>query len=150
MKKGDCMTFNELFFPVIGAAVLSQVLKCVIHFAQHQEVNLSLLVFEPGGMPSTHAAVVTALTTTLYLTHADTAIFAVSLIFSLIVMADAIGVRREAGETARRINQMLGVMKTLKKRGVSTVREVLGHTPLQVVAGIMLGMLVALFFFNYF
>lgn len=144
------MTFNELFFPVIGAAVLAQVLKCVIHFMNHEEVNLSLLVFEPGGMPSTHAAVVTALTTTLYLANADTAIFAVALIFSLIVMADAIGVRREAGETAHRINQMLKVMGTMKRKGVTGVREVLGHTPLQVIAGVVLGMLVALFFFSYF
>ncbi len=144
------MSFNELFFPVVTSAILSQGIKVALHFWNHQNVDLSLLLFEPGGMPSTHAAMATALTTTLYLIKADTSVFAVALLFSLIVMADAVGVRREAGETARRINQMIQVLRSVKKRGVTKVREVLGHTPLQVAGGIVLGMLVALFFFSYF
>ncbi|MDO8642825.1 MAG: divergent PAP2 family protein [Candidatus Woesearchaeota archaeon] len=144
------MSFNELFFPVVTSAILSQGIKVALHFLNHQKVDLSLLLFEPGGMPSTHAAMATALTTTLYLIKADTSVFAVALLFSLIVMADAVGVRREAGETARRINQMIQVLRSVKQKGVTKVREVLGHTPLQVAGGIVLGMLVALFFFNYF
>lgn len=142
--------FNKLFFPVIAAAVIAQGLKFFIYWGRYKKAELSVLVFEPGGMPSTHAAIVTALTTTLYLRRVDTTVFAVSLIFSLIVLADAIGVRREAGETARRINQMVGLMKGLRAHGVTTVHEVLGHTPLQALAGVVIGLLVALFFFSYF
>ncbi len=141
------MSFNKLFFPIIAAGVLSQGIKFLMHAWKHKKADLALLVFEPGGMPSTHAAVVTALTTTLYLRRVDTATFAVSLIFSLIVMTDAIGVRREAGETARRMNQLI---ITMRRTRIEKVHEVFGHTPVQVVAGVILGLVVALFFFSYF
>ncbi len=144
------ITFNQLVLPIVAAALLSQVLKVIIKSWKHQESDMSVFLFEPGGMPSTHSAMVTTLTTTLYLAEVDTALFTICLLFSCIVMVDAVGVRREAGENARRINQMLEAFTSKKGKKIKHVREVLGHTPVQVFAGIVIGLLVATFFFSYF
>ena len=98
-----------------------------------------------GGMPSSHSAVVTCLATMIGKNLGfDTPMFAMSLIFAMVVMYDAAGVRRAAGKQARLLN------KIVETPGLSSVQvqeklvEVLGHTPLQVIVGAILGIVVGL------
>ena len=98
-----------------------------------------------GGMPSSHTAVVTTISTMIGRFEGfDTSIFALAVIFSLVVMYDAAGVRRAAGKQARLLN------KIIETPGLSSVQvqerlvEVLGHTPLQVLVGAFIGITVGM------
>lgn len=141
--------FNKLLFTIITAVIMAQGIKFIVHLIKHEKFDIATLLFEPGGMPSTHSAAVSALTASLYLTKADPAIFAISLVFSLIVMADALGVRYEAGENAKRINLLISAIGAMKKKNIhmhiQKVREILGHTPSQVFCGALIGIAVAIF-----
>ena len=100
-----------------------------------------------GGMPSSHSAVVVSLATMIGKTQGvTTPIFALSVIFAAVVMYDAAGVRRAAGKQAKLLN------KIVETPGLSNVQvqeklvEVLGHTPMQVVVGALIGIIVGLIF----
>ncbi len=98
-----------------------------------------------GGMPSSHSAVVTSLATMVGKAYGiDSAIFAVSLIFAFVVMYDAAGIRRAAGKQAKLLNK---IVETPGLTGVEVSEklvEVLGHTPIQVLVGAMIGVLVGM------
>ena len=98
-----------------------------------------------GGMPSSHSAVVTTLASLIGKYEGfDTPIFAMSLVFAMIVMYDAAGVRRAAGKQARLLNK---IIETPGLSGVEVQEklvEVLGHTPLQVIVGAIIGIVVGL------
>ena len=98
-----------------------------------------------GGMPSSHSAVVTSITTLIGKNEGvDTPIFALSLIVACIVMYDATGVRRAAGKQARLLNK---IMETPGLTGLEVTEklvEVLGHTPLQVFVGALIGIIAGL------
>lgn len=98
-----------------------------------------------GGMPSSHSAVVTSLATMVGKAYGiDSAIFAVSLIFAFVVMYDAAGIRRAAGKQAKILNK---IVETPGLTGVEVSEklvEVLGHTPIQVLVGAMIGVLVGM------
>ncbi len=94
-------------------------------------------------MPSSHSALVTALTTGLGIQEGfDSAIFALAVVFSLVVMYDAAGVRRAAGKQARVLN---AIIEDLNRRQLhpERLRELLGHTPFEVLVGALLGIIVA-------
>lgn len=100
-----------------------------------------------GGMPSSHTAIVVSITTMVGRSQGiNSVIFAVSLIFSLVVMYDACGVRRQAGKQARILNDIVNTP------GLSTVQvreklvEALGHTPLQVIVGAIVGFTAGMLF----
>jgi len=103
----------------------------------------------PGGMPSSHSALVTALTTAVGFSEGfASAAFAICCALSLIVMYDASGIRRAAGKQAEMINAIVEawnekdpLVKEIK------LKELLGHTPLEVAAGAILGIVVAFFIF---
>lgn len=125
--------------------LLAQVSKLGLTFLQEKRLEAHRLV-SSGGMPSSHSALVMGLTTSVGLGHgADSAIFAISLIFSVVVMYDAAGVRLQAGQHADVLNQI--VFELPPEHPVANsfkpLREMIGHTPVQVVAGALLGMLVA-------
>ena len=102
-------------------------------------------LLQPGGMPSSHAAVVTSLATTLGLLYSWTSpFFQLAVVFGSIVIYDAITLRRAVGEHARRINLISC------KEGVSSQDNLLenfGHTPSEVFIGVLIGVLIALIFF---
>jgi acid phosphatase family membrane protein YuiD len=100
-----------------------------------------------GGMPSSHTAMVMGLTTSIGRFNGVTSpLFAVALIFSFVVMYDAAGVRRAAGRQAALLNRL--VEDLFSQRGVKEeqLRELLGHTPVEVLAGAALGVAVGLLF----
>lgn len=98
-----------------------------------------------GGMPSSHSAVVVSISTLIGKNYGvDSAIFALSLIFALVVMYDACGVRRAAGKQAKLLNEIVNTpgLSTLEVKG--KLQEALGHTPVQVFVGALIGLIAGL------
>lgn len=113
---------------------------------RHKRFNISWL-FDTGGMPSAHSATVSSLATAVGLYYGfHSIIFLAVLIFSFITMFDAAGVRRSVGRQAKILNQILDEFQ--QKGGVheQKLKELLGHTPVEVFAGAFLGILIAVLF----
>lgn len=136
---------NPTFVSGLFAWIIAQSTKVFLNFFVERKWDLRLL-FASGGMPSSHSALCTALTTSVALCHgvADS-LFPVCLGFSLIVMYDAIGVRRHAGMQAQVLNMIVEDLFQGHPISQRKLKELLGHTPSQVFAGAMLGILVACF-----
>lgn len=121
-----------------------QSFKVIYELATTKKFNFKRII-GAGGMPSSHTAVVTTLAAMVGKSEGfDTPIFAMALIFSLVVMYDAAGVRRAAGKQARLLNK---IVETPGLSGVEVQErlvEVLGHTPLQVLVGAVIGIAVGL------
>ena len=98
-----------------------------------------------GGMPSSHSAISVCLATIMGMQYGfESGIFAFSVVFALVVMADAAGVRRAAGKQAALLNKLANSTKEF--RAEKDLKELLGHTPVEVFAGAALGILVAVIF----
>ena len=134
---------------VIQAAALAWAI------AQGMKVILTLIiskrfdstrVFGSGGMPSSHTATVAALCTSCAIGEGiDSAVFAISVVLAIIVMIDATGVRRETGKQSRALNIIVEeLFKSNEKTFDTHFKELIGHTPLQVVFGFITGMVAAL------
>lgn len=136
---------NPTFVSGFVAWFVAQSTKVLLNFFVERKWDLRLL-FASGGMPSSHSALCTALTTSVALCHgvADS-LFPVCLGFSLIVMYDAIGVRRHAGMQAEVLNMIVADLFQGHPISERKLKELLGHTPSQVVGGALLGLLVACF-----
>lgn len=103
---------------------------------------------ETGGMPSSHAASVAALTTAVGLEEGfRSALFSATLFFSLIVMYDAAGLRRAAGRQAVVLNRLIDEHFKHPEEGTQKLMELLGHTPLEVLVGALLGTLSAVLWY---
>lgn len=134
----------KYIIPAVLAWAIAQVTKVFLVSMRQRRLNLRVLA-ETGGMPSSHSAIVTGLTTAVgRLNGVDSAPFAVALILSVVVMYDATGVRRAAGRQAAVLNRL--VEDLVAQRGVREVRlrELLGHTPVEVLVGACLGIAVGL------
>ena len=129
--------------------LIAQTMKVLIGVVTKKRFNFRWLV-GTGGMPSSHAAGVTAMTTAVGLYHGvDTALFGVALMFTVVVISDAQGVRRAAGQQATILNQIMDDIYWKKKIQEDRLKELLGHTPFQIFAGIGVGLAVA-FLLDYF
>ncbi len=144
-------TLNDLIHnPVLVCTacswLLAQVLKTFLYTAINRTFNAERLV-GTGGMPSSHSATVCGLTTSIFLTcGAESVEFAIAVALSLIVMYDALGIRRQAGKQARIINEMMDTFANMGQQDISgdvRLKELVGHTPLQVACGALLGIIVA-------
>ncbi|XP_014491498.1 uncharacterized protein LOC106754068 [Vigna radiata var. radiata] len=136
---------NPTFVSGLLAWLIGQSVKVLLNFFFDRKWDFRLL-FASGGMPSSHSALCTALTTSVAICHgvADS-LFPVCLGFSLIVMYDAIGVRRHAGMQAQVLNLIVADLFQGHPMSERKLKELLGHTPSQVFAGALLGFLVACF-----
>ena len=136
---------NEIFISAALGWLVAQVLKTIIHMALTKEFVAERMVGS-GGMPSSHSSTVCALATSTYLQYGSASFeFALAAFFAIIVMYDATGVRRETGIQAKVLNEMIELFSHMGK-GVSIedrLKEFVGHTPLQVFAGAILGILIA-------
>ncbi|NTU27184.1 divergent PAP2 family protein [Bacillus tequilensis] len=151
-------------FPLLSslaAIIFAQVIKVPIQFIVSRRLDWSL-VTSTGGMPSSHSAAVTALSTGVALEHGlGSSLFAVSAIFAVITMFDATGVRRHAGEQAtvlnklvidfnRFVNEAKDFPKAEDKEKQKKLKELLGHQPIEVffggLTGILLTFILAFFF----
>jgi len=128
----------------VAAWFLAQAIKFVEHLVRKHEIDFTLFV-RTGGMPSSHTAACCAVLTSVGIREGFGGTpFAITLLMSLIVMYDAQGVRHAAGQQARILNQMIEELRTQHRIQHSKLAELLGHTRLEVFAGMLLGIAVAL------
>jgi acid phosphatase family membrane protein YuiD len=128
----------------VTAWLIAQVIKVAEDSLRHRRFDLRRLA-SAGGMPSSHTALVLSLTTVIGSKRGlNSAEFAISAIFSVVVMYDATGVRRAAGRQAQVLNRMIDDLFHREGIREERLRELLGHTPVEVIAGALLGILVAL------
>ena len=142
--------FLEIFKnSVIWTAVIgwftAQVLKVIFVFVKHKRLDFRRFVGS-GGMPSSHSSTVMALSTATGLVEGfSSTVFAVSLVLAMVVMYDAAGVRRAAGQQAKILNKIVEDWgKASPADTEKKLKELLGHTPVEVFAGAILGIIIAL------
>lgn len=143
-------TGYEALLAGVLAAFFAQVIKFFIFTIKSRKVNFKIFT-TTGGMPSSHSAGVMGLTTAVGLIEGfDSVLFAMSVGFALITMYDAAGVRRAAGKTAACLNRM---MDDFYKHDVQAIggklKELLGHTPFEVIMGALFGIAFAYFMHFY-
>jgi uncharacterized protein len=135
---------NRVLLVALIACLVAQVLKLAIEIIKNRKLNVQVLV-TTGGMPSAHSALVTALAAGVGQTLGwQTPDFAVAMVFAIIVMYDAAGVRQAAGKQARILNQMIDeLFQENHNFQEDRLKELLGHTPFQVIAGSALGITIS-------
>ncbi len=135
---------NHVLIVALIACFTAQGLKAVIELVRHRKLNLRVMV-GTGGMPSAHSALVTALACGVGQTLGwASPMFAATLVFSIIVMYDAAGVRQAAGKQAKVLNQIIDELFQEKPEiSEDRLKELLGHTPFQVIAGSILGVMIS-------
>jgi acid phosphatase family membrane protein YuiD len=135
---------NRILIASFIAWVIAQFTKTFYELIRYRELKLNRLV-SSGGMPSSHSALVMGLATaTGRVAGLQSAAFAISLVLAAIVMYDAAGVRRAVSVQARILNQMIDEAFQGKPFAEERLRELIGHTPTQVIVGAILGFVVAL------
>lgn len=134
--------FSNLFWIIpLLTGFLAQIIKFVIYSLKERRLAFSWL-FSTGGMPSAHSAGVSCLSVITGFKYGfDSPIFGIVLYFSLLVMYDAAGIRREAGEHAEILNIIVSQISENKELGKQKLKEFLGHSPLEVLMGAVLGIL---------
>jgi uncharacterized protein len=132
-----------LLAPIV-AWVFAQAAKVTLTSVRQRGLNLRVLA-ETGGMPSSHTAIVAGLTTAVG-KHAGLAspAFAIALIFTFVVMYDAAGLRRAAGRQAEVLNRLVEDLVHMRGVQEARLRELLGHTPFEVLVGALIGFAVGL------
>jgi len=142
------LTGNRILNLALIACFIAQALKVIISLITEHKLRWDRL-FETGGMPSSHSALVVALATGIAkLQGTNSPEFAIAACFAIIVMYDASGVRRAAGKQAKILNYMMENWKeTTPEIFEEKLRELLGHTPVQVIVGAILGFCIGLFWF---
>ena len=136
----DLLT-NKFLLVALSSWFVAQVLKTVIYALEHKKLDISRL-FGDGGMPSGHSATVTSLATFCGLHFGFGSFqFALAGILAIIVCHDATGVRQETGKQAAVLNEIIEAFELLAPDKISeaNLKEFVGHTPIQVLAGILLG-----------
>lgn len=137
---------NQIFLATISSWLTAQILKTLIAAKKTKRIDFKLLLGY-GGMPSSHSSTVMTLCTAVGRTIGwDKPLFIVTLIFAFVVMGDAVGVRRSVGQQARVLNIMVDELYEKGTISENRVKELLGHTPIEVIAGAILGIIIAIFF----
>jgi acid phosphatase family membrane protein YuiD len=134
---------NHVLLASLGAWALAQLLKLPLGYLLDRKWDWSLL-FGAGGMPSSHSALIVSAAHSIGLSQGfNSPLYGLALAVALIVLYDAAGVRRQAGEHARVINAILADLASGNPIREEQLKELLGHTPGEVIAGAALGLAVA-------
>lgn len=150
MEKGIILG-NRILDVVFIAWFIAQFYKVVTTIFIDKKLNMKRIL-ETGGMPSSHSSTMSALSTAVGLaTGTENVIFAVALVLTGVVMYDAAGIRRAAGKHAGLLNTLIEryANKIGEKLHDEKLKELLGHTPLEVLVGAILGIVVAFIFKGY-
>lgn len=142
---------NRIFLSAACGWVVAQLLKTLIHMWFNRKFVAERLIGS-GGMPSSHSATVCALATSAGMEYGASSFeFAIAAIFAIVVMYDAMGVRRETGIQAKVLNEMIEMFTHMgKEMSVEEkLKEFVGHTPLQVLMGALLGILISVLMYNF-
>ena len=124
--------------------IFAQIIKVILGIIREKRFNFKWFV-GTGGMPSAHASGVTALASSVGLYAGfDTPLFAIALLFAIVVLFDAQGVRRASGKQAEILNKILDDIYWKKKIQEDRLKELLGHTPIEVLTGVALGVFISL------
>jgi acid phosphatase family membrane protein YuiD len=135
---------NKALMAGLIAWLLAQIIKLPLDYLYSRKWNWALLL-TTGGMPSSHSSLLTATTLGIGLYHGfDTPVFAIAVAITMVVVYDAAGVRRQAGIHAQRINVLFNELLHGHMLNEKDLREVLGHTPLEVIGGILLGFIISI------
>lgn len=135
---------NSVFQASALAWLTAQLLKFFIELIRYRRINFRLLT-SAGGMPSSHSASVSALALGIGLSSGfGTNLFVLALWFAIVTMYDAAGVRRSASIQAHILNQIIAELFQGHPISDTKLRELIGHTPIQVLAGMILGIVIAL------
>ena len=144
------MISNPFLLTAVSSWLIAQVLKTVINAVVQKKFSLERLLGD-GGMPSGHSATVTSLAVMSALTYGTGSFqFAVTTVLAIVVCHDAMGVRQETGKQAVMINEIVRSFRILSEENLQEVKlkEFVGHTPVQVIAGVLLGVINAFVMFS--
>jgi hypothetical protein len=142
---------NMIFLSTVSSMCIAQVLKLVFYLLRSKKKKkwdaIETVLWRTGGMPSSHSAVVCSLSTATGICEGITSThFIISLIFALVVLRDSVGVRRAAGLQAKALNNLGKQLAKFTGQDFHSVKEIQGHTPLEVLVGSCLGILIAIIF----
>ena len=134
--------YKFIIIPFISL-IISQIIKFIIESIKYRKLCFARLFAGSGGMPSTHSSFVSSLATSVYFEVGMTSIiFAITLVFSLIIIYDSMGVRYEAGKQAEVLNDIVEKIKF--PQNIKALKEKVGHKPIEVLCGVIVGMTTAL------
>ena len=141
MSEFSSLLNNSVLFWSLSSCLIAQFFKIIFNFFSTGEIRFGI-IFETGGMPSSHSALITGATSGIgFELGFDNPVFALAVALSLIVMYDASGVRKSAGIQASEINKL---SKTLDPKSEVNLKETLGHTKFEVIVGSFLGPFITL------
>ena len=129
---------NKIIMAIILAGFGAQLVKLIIYWFKHKSLTFHD-IFVTGGMPSSHSAFVVSLATIIYLVEGTSSSFAIALVFAMVVLRDAYGVRRSVGKEGKQIEKLLKLHKVSSKEHYA-----MGHSPKQVLVGSLIGFLVSI------
>lgn len=142
---------NKILITAVFGWFIAQVLKVLLVLIQKKRIDWSRFVGS-GGMPSSHTSFVISLTTAIgYTEGVSSSLFAISAVLSFVVMYDASGVRRATGTQAKVINRLVDSYEETEDVEIfdEKLKELIGHSPLEVFAGAFLGLIIGIIFFEY-
>lgn len=147
MKYVSQFLHNPILAPALTSWLAAQLIKLVLTLIFQRKLDLVRLIGS-GGMPSSHSATVTTTALTAGLVAGfDSLMFGIALMFAFVVMYDAAGVRRAAGKQAKLLNELIENYFSEHYINQKKLKELLGHTPIEVLAGALLGIIVSLAYF---
>ena len=139
------LNYRYIIIPFLTFCCI-QTFKVIWEFAKTKKINFKRIM-GAGGMPSSHSATTVAITTMIGKSEGvSSPIFALSLIFALVVMYDACGVRRHAGRQAKILNEIINTPGLTSVQVNKKLVELIGHTPFQVIVGAVIGFIVGIIF----
>ncbi|MDD2400692.1 MAG: divergent PAP2 family protein [Clostridia bacterium] len=137
---------NDTLRVAFLAWLIAQILKFIFNLFSNKKIDITRLLGS-GGMPSSHSALVTSLSVYVGRMQGWTSsLFAVTLIFAFVVMYDAAGVRRASGKQAEVLNQIINDIYHGTQISQEKLKELIGHTPIEVLAGSVLGIFIGSIF----
>ncbi|WP_231724624.1 divergent PAP2 family protein [Streptobacillus felis] len=140
---------NKIIDVVFISAMIAQLYKCFSPIFKGKKIDFSR-IFSTGGMPSSHSSSTMALSVSVGIVKGFNSVeFAIALVFAIVTMYDATGIRQEAGKHAKILNSIIEEKRFLDKEEIKELKEFLGHTPLEVFIGALLGILVSLLMKGY-
>lgn len=135
---------NKIFMTTLSAWLIAQIIKVGLGVIRHKKIDFRWFV-GTGGMPSSHTAGASCLATAIGLEYGFNSVyFALAASFAIVVMFDAQGVRRATGRQARILNKITEDIYWRGRIHEGRLRELIGHTPVEVIAGFLLGVIIAL------
>ncbi|MGM5482944.1 MAG: CDP-archaeol synthase [Nanobdellota archaeon] len=139
---------NKIFWSVFLATALSQLFKTFNKFFEEERIDITLL-WDTGGMPSSHSAFASSLALSTLMVEGVTTLSIVTVAISILFIRDAFGIRKETGEQAKVINKIIVDLKLEKKLNVKKLKELVGHNFFQVIIGVITGIVITLSVFMF-